>query len=214
MSRVYYSKDIYSQLEEVINKLDKMIIENRKQSQIILDLEKTILKMEREKQELILEIERLKNNNNKNSSNSGKPSSTNGYKKVVLNNREKSNRKRGGQLKHKGTTLTKNDIEEMLKNGEIDKVETVIENKTKENKHLKPIIRYEYDIEIIKKVIKHIIYPKKQKNIIGSPVIYGNNIKSVANVLSMKYLSIDAITEFISEITDGKINLSKGTNYI
>ena len=36
----------------------------------------------------------LKNNNNKNSSNSGKPSSTNGYKKVVTNNRGKSSKKR------------------------------------------------------------------------------------------------------------------------
>ena len=208
-----YNKGIYEQLEQVLNKLDKMIKENKRQSQTIQELKEMVSTLEKEKQALILEIERLKNNNNKNSSNSSKPSSTNGYKKVILNNREKSNKKQGGQLNHKGTTLTKEDIEEMIENGEIDEIETVIDNKNESNKHLKPIIRYEYDIKIVRKVIKHIIYPTEQTNIIGSPVFYGNNLKSIVNVLSMKYLSIDNITELIYEITNGKISLSKGTIY-
>ena len=208
-----YNKGIYEQLEQVLNKLDKMIKENKRQSQTIQELKEMVSKLEKEKQALILEIERLKNNNNKNSSNSSKPSSTNGYKKVILNNREKSNKKQGGQLNHKGTTLTKEDIEEMIENGEIDEIEIVIDNKNESNKHLKPIIRYEYDIKIVRKVIKHIIYPTEQTNIIGSPVFYGNNLKSIVNVLSMKYLSIDNITELIYEITNGKISLSKGTIY-
>jgi len=213
MASVNNSKNIYKQLEEVINKLEEMIVENRELSHDIRELRKVIAKLEAEKLELILEIERLKNNNNKNSSNSSKPSGTNGFKKVILNNREKSNRKPGGQTNHKGVTLTKKDIEEMMENGEIDEVETVIENKTEKNKHLKPIIRYEYDIKIVKRIIKHIIYPSEQTNIIGSPVIYGNNIKSIVNVLSMKSLSIDAIAEFISEVTNNKVKLSKGTIY-
>lgn len=44
---------------------------------------------------------------NKNSSNSSKPSSTDGFKKVVHNCREKTGRKIGGQLNHKGATLQK-----------------------------------------------------------------------------------------------------------
>lgn len=212
-TRSNYNKGIYEQLEQVLIKLDKMILENKKQSQTIQELKEMVSKLEEEKRALILEIERLKNNNNKNSSNSSKPSSTNGYKKVVLNNREKSNKKQGGQLNHQGTTLTKEDIEEMIKNGEIDEIETVVDNKNETNKHLKPIIKYEYDIKIIRKVIRHIIYPTEQTNIDGSPVYYGNNLKSIVNVLSMKYLSIDGITEFVYEITNGKINLSKGTIY-
>lgn len=43
------------------------------------------------------EIKRLKNQNQKDSSNSSKPSGTNGYKKVITNRREKSNKKQGGQ---------------------------------------------------------------------------------------------------------------------
>ena len=44
---------------------------------------------------------------NKNSSNSSKPSSTDGFKKVIHNCREKTGRKVGGQKNHKGTTLNK-----------------------------------------------------------------------------------------------------------
>ena len=49
----------------------------------------------------------------------------------------------------------------MIKNNEVDEVITIEENKTETNKILPPIIKYEYDIEIKRKVIKHIIYPDK-----------------------------------------------------
>lgn len=55
-----YNKGIYEQLEQVLNKLDKMMIENRKQSQTIQELKKIVSKLEDEKRTLILEIERLK----------------------------------------------------------------------------------------------------------------------------------------------------------
>ena len=74
-----------------------------------------------------MEIERLKNNNNKDSSNSSKPSSTNGYKKVITNNREKSAKKPGGEFGHKGETLTKETIDKMIENKEIDRIITVEE---------------------------------------------------------------------------------------
>jgi transposase len=75
------------------------------------------LRMEYEKQSLLIEqmrkhitfleseIAELKSRLNKNSSNSSKPPSSDGYKKVVKNNREKSDRKQGAQPGHKGTTL-------------------------------------------------------------------------------------------------------------
>ena len=53
----------------------------------------------------------------------------------------------------------------MIKNNETDEVITIVENKTEENKNLTPIIKYEYDIEIKRKVIKYIIYPDIKKNI-------------------------------------------------
>jgi len=62
---------------------------------------------------------------------------------------------------HIGKTLTNEQIKEMIKNNEVDEVITIEENKTETNKILPPIIKYEYDIEIKRKVIKHIIYPDK-----------------------------------------------------
>ena len=74
----------------------------------------------------------------KDSSNSSKPSSTNVFKNVITNNRNKSTKKRGGHPKHKGTTLTNDKIEEMIKNNKIDEIITIEENKTDKNKNLAP----------------------------------------------------------------------------
>lgn len=211
--------DFYNQFEELSKKLDNANDTIRHMaldiSLLRKDLQEERESHDKDKQkiaELLLEIERLKNNSNKNSNNSSKPSSTNGYKKVI-NNREKSNKPKGGQKGHKGTTLTKEEIDKMIRNGEIDEVIEVEENKTEENKNLEPIITYEYDIEIKRKVIKHITYPNKPTNILKSPVSYGNNLKIICNILGMKYMSMDGIKSFISEITNNKINLSKGSIY-
>ena len=59
--------------------------------------DKKIEKLGNENQKLKLEVERLKNQNKKDSSNSSKPSGTNGFKKVITNRREKSDKKQGGQ---------------------------------------------------------------------------------------------------------------------
>lgn len=211
--------DFYNQFEEISKKLDKANDTIRNMALDISMLRKDLQKerkshdKDRKKiEELLLEIERLKNNKKKDSNNSSKPSSTNGFKKVN-NNREKSDKKCGGQVGHKGSTLTKEDIDKMISNGEIDEIIEVEENKTEDNKNLVPIITYEYDIEIKRKVIKHITYPKKPTNILKSPVSYGNNLKVICNILGMKYIFIDGIKAFISEITNHKINLSKGTIY-
>lgn len=230
----FESKLLYKDYEELTNKLDKVLTQlsniqsehkkeikqlKKENKKIVNELKDTINtlqisleKSEQKNQKLLLEIERLKNNNNKNSNNSSKPSSTNGFKKVN-NNREKSNKKQGGQLNHKGITLTKEDIDIMINNGEIDKIIEVEENKNEFNQNLTPIITYEYDIKIQKIVIKHITYPDKPTNILKSPVYYGYNIKAICNILGMKYMSMDGIKSFISEITKGKVNLSKGTLY-
>ena len=136
---------------------------------------------------MVLEIERLKNNNKKDSSNSSKPSSTNGYKKVVTNNREKSSKKKGDQINHKGTTLTSEKIEELISSGEIDEVIVVEENKNENNKNLKPIIKYEYDIQIERIVTKHLIYPDTKTK--------------------------DGIQAFIYDTTNNKLLTSKGSFY-
>ncbi len=75
-----YVHDVYKQFEEL----------NENNKKLTKELEKANKKV----QELLLENERLKNNNDKDSSNYSKPSSTNGYKKVIINNRQKSGKNR------------------------------------------------------------------------------------------------------------------------
>lgn len=217
---INYEKQIYNQLEEVLKKLDKANNTILNMSLTISELKsdnkkymKELEKANKKNEELLLEIERLKNNNNKNSSNSSKPSSTNGFKKVITNNRAKSNKKKGAKQNHKGTTLTKEQIENMINNGDINEVITIEENKNDFNKDYKPIIRYEYDIEIKRIVTKHVIYPDKPTNIEKYPVLYGNNIKVIECLLNQKYMSLDGIQSFLYDATNNQIRASKGSLY-
>lgn len=215
-----YSKGLYNQFEDISTKLDKA---NNTIHTMSIDM--SLLREELKKSndlnleylnkinELTLEIERLKNNNKKDSSNSSKPSSTNGFKKVITNNREKSTFKKGGQKGHKGKTLTNEEIEKMIENNQIDEVIVIEENKNNDNKNLKPIIQYEYDIELKRIVKKHIIYPDKNINIKKLPVTYGNNIKVIECLLNQKYMSLDGIQSFIYDTTGNKLKTSKGSLY-
>jgi len=56
-----------------------------------------------------------------------------------------------------------------------------------------PVITYEYDIEIKRIIIKHITYPNEPTNSLKSPVIYGSNLKTICNILGMRYMSIDGV---------------------
>lgn len=215
-----YVNDLFRQFEKVNEKLDKandtisrLSFTISIQTDEIKELTKQLEKSNKEKEELALEIERLKNNNKKDSSNSSKPSSTNGYKKTITNNREKSNKKKGAQLNHQGTTLTSEKIEELISSGEIDEVIVVEENKNENNKNLKPIIKYEYDIQIKRIVTKHLIYPDTKTNINYYPVTYGNNIKVIQCLLNQKYMSLDGIQSFIYDTTNNKLLTSKGSFY-
>ena len=198
-----YESGLYNEFEKLNKKLDKanntishMALTISTQADEIKNLTKELEKSNAKNEELLLEIERLKNNNNKDSTNSSKPSSTNGFKKVVTNNREKSNKKAGGQKGHKGKTLTNNQIEKMIEAGEIDEVVVVEENKNERSQNYKPIIRYEYDVQIKRIVTKHIIYPNKEISIDNYPIIYGNNIKVIECLLNQKYMSLDGIQSF------------------
>lgn len=215
-----YVNDFYKQFEELNKKLDKanntifsMSLTISELSENNKSLAKELEKSNRKVQELLLEIERLKKNNDKDSTNSSKPSSTNGYKKVITNNREKSEKVPGGQIGHKGETLTKEKIDKMIENKEIDEIITVEENKTKQTEKNTPIITYEIDIQIKKILIKHVYYPNEPQNISSSPVVYGETIKTLCALMYMKGSSFDAIKSCLNEITNHQFNPSKGTIY-
>lgn len=88
----------------------------------------------------------------------------------------------------------------MIENKEIDRIITVEENKNKFTENNTPIVTYEIDIRIEKVLIKHIYYPNEPQNITSSPVIYGNNTKSLCALMYMKGSSYDAIKSFLSEV--------------
>ena len=111
------------------------------------ELEKAHQEIERLKNQIMQEenkdkytIDKLTNQVNKNSTNSSIPTSKEmSFKKEktgpnTYNHREKSSKKTGGQVGHKGKTLAKNDIEEKIKNGDIKAFEIVHHVKGKNKK--------------------------------------------------------------------------------
>lgn len=90
---------------------------------------------------------------NKDSSNSSKPSSTNGFKKVITNRRKLSNRSKGGQVGHKGSCLSKKQLDKILKEPDVE-VTKIEVNKTEKNKNKRVKVRAVIDIKITKKYIK------------------------------------------------------------
>ena len=152
----------------------------------------------------------------KDSSNSSKPSSTNGFKKVITNRREKSNKKQGGQTGHVGAFLSDPMSRDNIK---LDNIETeIIEiNKNEFNKDKKVVIRKVIDIEVKTKITIYKYYPdsngkyniKKEHN---SPIQYGPNIKAMAvDLMVSANNSTDAVVEFFDSITNGVMKLSKGS---
>lgn len=125
MAYKYIGKDIYKQLEQVMDKLDESLTINKELNETIKDLNKTISELREENKKLLDEIDRLKNINNKNSTNSSKPSSTNitTPKKRnganLHNYRVKTNNKVGGQYGHQAHNLSKDDVEKSIKDNKV-----------------------------------------------------------------------------------------------
>ena len=217
-----YSKSLYNQYEEVLNELEghkKLLKETnnlvKSLNKTIETLNKTIEKQNKIIEEQAQEILRLKSKNNKDSSNSSKPSSTNGYKKVITNRREKSDKQQGEQLKHKALTL-RNKLDNFIKSGNIQ--EEIIEiNKNDSNKNKRYIEKVVIDVKITKHIKRYRYYPdvNGKYNIPkchNQYVQYGNNIKAITiDLMNNLPNSTDAVVTFISDITNKGITLSKGT---
>lgn len=214
--------DFYSQYEELTIKFEKQenLLKNTNKTVIELNntiksLNDLITNLKNENLELKNEILRLKSNNNKDSSNSSKPSSTNGFKKVITNRREKSDKKQGGQLQHKAHSLN-NKLNQFINSGNIE--EEIIEvNKTKENENKRYIEKVVIDVKITKILKRYRYYPDKNgkyniPKIHNQNVQYGSFIKGISiDLMNNLYNSTDGVTRFIEDITNKGITLSKGT---
>lgn len=98
------TNDFYVQYEELVIKFEKQEKLLKETNEVVSflnstieTLNETIENLKKINDEQAKEILRLKNKNDKDSSNSSKPSSTNGFKKVITNRREKSNKKQSGE---------------------------------------------------------------------------------------------------------------------
>ncbi|MDE5538988.1 MAG: transposase [Bacilli bacterium] len=217
-----YETGLYNQFEELLKKSEeqtKLLKENNKtikelnttikSMQAIIDnLNKTI---EQKDQEIL----RLKSKNDKDSSNSSKPSSTNDFKKVITNRREKSNNKKGGQKFHKPHSLN-NKLEQFINSGNI-KEEIIEINKNEGNKNKRYIEKVVIDIEVTKVIKRYRYYPNEHgkyniPQVHNQKVQYGSTVKAIAiDLMNNLYNSTDGVTRFINDITNGGITLSKGT---
>lgn len=223
-----YQAGLFDEFEKLNKKLDKLLKENKELSLTIHNLNLTIEKLENTIQEkdkkielLIEENERLKNKNNKNSSNSSKPSSTNittPKKRTganLYNYRIKTERNVGGQMGHEGYNLSKEKIEEIIKNKKIEvRTKTHIING---DNNQTDTVKYRIGIEIKPYVEKH-IFKHRQNSKETLPkefytdVTYDNSIKSLSIELgAYNVISFERLSDFFSVITKGVINISNGT---
>lgn len=166
-------------------------------------------------------IDKLQNQVNKNSTNSSIPTSkeiSNKNKKTganVYNHRTNTGRKNGGQFNHRGSTLTKEKLEEKIKsnNIEVREVKHYIKGDINDNE----IVKYKVGIETKMYVEKHIFISSlesidKLPKSFYSDVTYKDDIKtlivSFGNYFSIPY---NKIKELIYDLTYGIIDISEGT---
>lgn len=155
------------------------------------------------------EIVRLKRIINKDSSNSSKPPSSDGFNKPVANSRERSGRKPGGQPGHTGHSLTKPKNWEELVKKKLAKDD--IQDHTEGSERY--VTRCVLDIEEITLTwTEHRYLPgavELQEQ--PQPVVYGENVKALAVLLTANHVPQERACEFIYNITHGAITMSEGT---
>jgi len=144
------------------------------------------------------EISRLKAIIGKDSSNSSKPPSTNGLGNQAANNREKSERKTGGQPGHKGRTLrVPNNLLELAEQG---KIKLKIEDHT--NGASEYITSYTVGIETQVVWTEH-------RHIPGTRVVYAQydtSVKAFCVLLTeAEFVSLERTSEILELLTNGQI---------
>jgi len=217
-----YSNFLYNDYQKLLSKFEKQEKLLKETNKLVKTLNKTIEvlnnsneQLKRENDELKKEILKLKSKNNRDSSNSSKPSSTDGYKKVKTNNREKSDKEKGAQDGHQPHSLN-NKLKQFIESGDIEEI-IIDVNKNKNNENKRYIEKIVIDIKVTKVVKRYRYYPDEKgkyniPKIHNQNVQYGPFVKAMCIDL-MNHLpnSTDGVTSFISDITNNGMTISKGT---
>ncbi len=217
-----YENGIYQQLVEIMGRLNTVEIESAQKintlNKRIDTLENENLALKKENQLLKDDNARLKSIINNDSSNTSLPPSTDqkgGKPANTYNGRKKTERKAGGQNGHKGTTLTKAEIEEKIASGKCKhKVKTI--GNTSSDKY---VSKYVVDL-VTEPVITEIRIYADEDGILRIPaeyrsdVTYGANVKSLAvSLYSEGVMSNDRIASFLNTAGNGELDLSEGSIY-
>lgn len=201
---------IMSVVSDLQNKVNKLEDENAKLKKENAELKKRV-------QDLENENDILKGKAAKNTTNSSIPPSKDENIKQP-NHREKSNRKQGGQKGREGKTLTKEFIENLIKQENVE----VIEEEYGNPKSTETTVKYKIDTKTTIVITKITIYGNAKEEIekSGLPqdllnkstVIYGSNIKTLVGVMAQEeVIAVDRMNEFIKILTEENLNISHGS---
>lgn len=240
----HYEKDIYRQLQELMGRVDSMSKElkdskkefkwelktqeinlkeefrqERKQlTDKIEDLEQQLEIKDKEIRRLTDDNERMKSILNNDSSNTSQPPSTDqkGTRPAnTFNGREKTGRTPGGQKGHKGTTLSKSDVEERIRSGRCrHEIRNIGDSSSR-----KYITKYVIDLKVEPVITEIRIYADKEGKFFIPPkyrsdVTYGENVKALSiSLYSEGVMSNDRIAAFLNAAGNGELGLSEGSVY-
>ena len=217
-----YSNGMYQQLMEIMGRLETV---EKESTQKINSLNTRIDVLEKENHVLKEENLRLKEDNarlksiiNNDSSNTSLPPSTDqkgGKPANTFNGRKETQRKPGGQKGHKGTTLTKAEIEKKIASGKCRHEIRAIGGTSGKNY----VTKYVMDLKTEPVITEIRIYADANGKIHVPPeyrsdVTYGANIKALAvSLYSEGVMSNDRIASFLNAAGNGELGLSEGSVY-
>ena len=198
------NKDIRAENARLIKRVE--ILESTMEERINKAVEEAVGKAVGQLQAVIVEkdkeILRLKAQINKDSSNSSKPPSSNGFKKIS-NSREKSEKKSGGQIGHKGNRLNiPKNLDELVEAG---LAEHIIISDVPDGEAY--VCDWTIDLKIVTVFTEH-------RRMLGKPpkIEYGVQVKALAIYLCViGLIGVKRLAQFLHEITRGLISVSKGT---
>ena len=216
-----YENGMYQQLMEIMGRLDTVEKEHKQE---VRELKAEITDLKNENQLLRKENQLLKDDNarlksiiNHDSSNTSLPPSTDqkGKSANTYNGRKKTERKAGGQKGHKGTTLTKAEIEEKIASGKCRHEVKRIGNISGQSY----VSKYVVDLAV-EPVITEIRIYADENGVLRIPaeyrsdVTYGATVKALAvSLYSEGVMSNDRIASFLNSAGNGELNLSEGSIY-
>lgn len=207
-----YNKDLIKHIEELMETVSelKQEIKDLKIAHAleVKELTSEIAGLKVENEKLRKDNNRLKVQLSKNSSNSSKPPRTDNFQ-TVMNSRESSNRKAGGQKGHIGARLKlPENIEELIQTGEV--IHEIVDNTDGSETY---ISRYELDTKTMVIVREHRFSKREDiPNHLYNEVSYGDEIKAQTMLFTTEGLiARKRLSGIFSALTNGVIEPSTGT---